>query len=127
MILFLCLGGFRRLSAMMRPAGGDPAFSRANRRASPPALNLFFTFLRAMNSAQMRPCHLTSVECANRQKANWTCNSIRRGAEPDEYLCVNSLPLLPDRDASTLSSLQSNDLRESIVIHIRQRDGVNYR
>src|SRR5260370_41511932 len=64
MILFLCLGGFRRLSAMMRPAGGDPAFSRAIRRASPPALNLFFAFLRAMNSAKTRPCHLTSIECA---------------------------------------------------------------
>jgi hypothetical protein len=55
MILFLCLGGFRRLSAMMRSAGGDPAFSRAMRRASPPGLNLFFVLLRAMNSAQMRP------------------------------------------------------------------------
>ncbi len=52
MILFLCLGGFRRLSAMMRPAGGDPAFSRAIRRASPPALNLFFAFLRAINRSE---------------------------------------------------------------------------
>ena len=126
MIRFLCLGGFRRLSAMMRPAGGDPAFSRAIRRASPPAVNLFFAFLRAMNSAQMRPCHLTSVECANRQKANWTCNSIRRGAEPDEYLCVNSLPLLPDRDCPIAAAAQSNNLRESIVVHICQSDGVNY-
>ena len=50
MIRFLCFGGFRRLSAMMRPAGGDPAFSRAIRRASPPALNLFFAFLRAINA-----------------------------------------------------------------------------
>lgn len=52
MILFLCLGGFRRLSAMMRPAGGDPALSRAIRRASPPALNLFFVLLRAINGSE---------------------------------------------------------------------------
>src|ERR1035437_6120479 len=39
--LFLCLGGFRRLSGMMRPAGGGPANSRARRRASRPAVNFF--------------------------------------------------------------------------------------
>ena len=52
MIRFLCLGGFRRLSAMMRSAGGDPAFSRAIRRASPPAVNLFFAFLRVINGSE---------------------------------------------------------------------------
>jgi hypothetical protein len=36
---FLCLDGLTRLSGMTRAAGGDPARSRARRRASRAAVN----------------------------------------------------------------------------------------
>jgi hypothetical protein len=51
---FLCLGGFRRLSGITRPAGGGPANSRARRLASPLAVNFFglvLDLLRLMNDS----------------------------------------------------------------------------
>src|ERR1039457_4403199 len=59
--LFLCLGGFGRLSGMMRPAGGGPANSRARRRASRPAVNFFgLRLLLAMGRSPDASYHANS-------------------------------------------------------------------
>src|ERR1700689_3624458 len=50
MSFFLCLGGFLRLSGMMRSVCGDPSASRARRRASFAARN-FFGFRNGLTAA----------------------------------------------------------------------------
>ena len=39
----------------------------------------------------------------------------------------HALAPFPDRDATILTATQGNDLREAIMIHIRERDGVHAR
>src|SRR2546426_4931878 len=43
------------------------------------------------------------------------------------FRTVRSLAPFPHRDAAAIAATHGDDLRESVVIHIRERDGVNCR